>query len=1270
MPKPGSKPAPPSAPRTPEANQPSQSSPSPPRSARRSRWGLRLGLLAIGLAALTLFAPQIVVSSGLWKSVLAAAAPQLASRIEIKALRLGWFSPVSVEGVAVRDAANQPLASIPLVRSEKTLFDLIMNSRSLGAFHIQDPQVRIVLRADGSNVEDFIKLLPPSKSSGPTPGFRLALSRGTIEYDDQIAGRRWNVEGVALDLDAPATGPAGGKLTAAVHAAGAAGEAGQLAIDFGWPAGGAGPAGEGLVQLALQQVPTELAEGALRRLGSDVRPAGPLSMNAAVAWNAAGKSQRVVVSHLATPQLVVAAPALWGSDRPSVRIASGRGELHLEAGHVALRSLELDSSLVRLTAQGTAGAAAPSAAAGPTPGGTPPAAAAPSDGGQAAAAAGTAAQLTLDGELNLVELARQLPATLQLRPGTEIQSGAVQIQLSAARSPGSDQLDLHLRTTPIAAVAQGRPLRLDEALDVEASLEQRGGALALKRLAGRASFLELNGQGTLAAGSIRARASLDRLAQELGQLIDWGQLRLAGNLEAAVDWNQVPGDRWQASGQATIAALELAAPGLAPWKEPQLTLQAALEGVLRDGALAEIDRGSLTLSAGNDRLEAVLAAAVRSPSFASAWPVRIGMAGDLATWAPRLQPLVPLGAWRPAGAVRVEASGTFAAAKAEVASAKIELADLRISGPGVLIREPVVKVDTSGVWDSAGATLALGPTTLASSAIALGTEGVRVGLGSPPSLVGTIDLRGDLARLWSWRAVEAAAPGPHVAGGLTGRLEVGYQGQALAARWTADLEKLALLAPASAPGPAVRGALAASSSRPQYATVWEEPRIALAGQGAFDPVAASLAVERFTLATVHTSLAVSGTVQKLTTVPEVDLSGEISYDLAHVTQQIKALAARQARTPDRLPYGLDTLELAGKEKRPLALKGPLWAVADGLTPAGASGATAGRSPPIVSSALAGQASLAWQGAQYVGLVAGPAEFPARLADGILRLGPLDIPLSEGRLTTAPRLLLSEASPSVVIDRGPLIQNVRISPEMCSLWLKYVAPLVAEATRAEGTFSLALEGAAIPVAAPLAGDIAGTLAIHSAQVGPGPLAQQYVEMARQLRTLFDPSAGAATAVDPSRGWLVLPEQNVAFEVKDGAVHHRGLKMTIKDVVITTEGSVAIESQEISLLASIPLQDSWFKKQGGLLANLKGQTVQIPIRGTLTQPRLDGRMLENLTRQFAGSAAQGVIEKQIERGQGILQRELGKGLDKLFGPLAPAPAAPTTPPPATAPPGPRP
>ncbi len=40
----------------------------------------------------------------------------------------------------------------------------------------------------------------------------------------------------------------------------------------------------------------------------------------------------------------------------------------------------------------------------------------------------------------------------------------------------------------------------------------------------------------------------------------------------------------------------------------------------------------------------------------------------------------------------------------------------------------------------------------------------------------------------------------------------------------------------------------------------------------------------------------------------------------------------------------------------------------------------------------------------------------------------------------------------------VLENVAITPEMCQTWLKYVTPLLADATSVEGRLSLKLEQA--------------------------------------------------------------------------------------------------------------------------------------------------------------------------------------------------------------------
>jgi hypothetical protein len=427
---------------------------------------------------------------------------------------------------------------------------------------------------------------------------------------------------------------------------------------------------------------------------------------------------------------------------------------------------------------------------------------------------------------------------------------------------------------------------------------------------------------------------------------------------------------------------------------------------------------------------------------------------------------------------------------------------------------------------------------------------------------------------------------------------------------------------------------------------------ALGTTATYDPTTDELALKQAQLQSSLASLNSEGTIRELTKRCVADVQGQIAYDLAVITQLIndKLLKESLAKNPNEKPLNVPVL--TGKENRQFAIRGPL------LNGATVSAEGPGRQLGLISPDLTAQAEVGWQSAQYFGVSAGPGVFPAKLEKGVVYMGPLDLAINEGKLVGAPRLNLAGETPLLEMDRGPVIQNLRISPELCDGWMKFVAPLLAGVTRAEGKFSVDLDGAKIPVSQPTLGSVAGVMTIHTAEVGPGPLAQQYLNLAKQVKDIADGNyAGIGALFSPAappdpnnnaaaanRGLLVLPQQQVKFEMIDGRVHHKGLQMTVKDVVITTSGSVGLD-QTMELVAEVPMQDTWIK-QNAALAGLKGQTLQIPIRGTLSRPAPDYRVLATLATNLGRSAATGFLEKKVGT-------ELNKFLPPGFNPAAPAP-----------------
>jgi hypothetical protein len=216
---------------------------------------------------------------------------------------------------------------------------------------------------------------------------------------------------------------------------------------------------------------------------------------------------------------------------------------------------------------------------------------------------------------------------------------------------------------------------------------------------------------------------------------------------------------------------------------------------------------------------------------------------------------------------------------------------------------------------------------------------------------------------------------------------------------------------------------------------------------------------------------------------------------------------------------------------------------------------------------------------------------------------------------------------ITLPPGPLVEQVEITPAMCQQWLKYLAPLLADATSAQGQFTVKFDHAQFPLLDPTLANAEGAMLIHQAQVGPGPLAREFLTLAQQIRTLLDPQRGASRYLEAGRTWIELPEQAASFRVADGRVAHANLTMIVGDVTIRTGGWVAF-NQQMHLVAEIPIQDAWVADQR-LLAGLRGQTLSIPVHGTLDRPQLDRRALQTLTQQAVRGAAEGLLQEELQK-----------------------------------------
>ena len=143
---------------------------------------------------------------------------------------------------------------------------------------------------------------------------------------------------------------------------------------------------------------------------------------------------------------------------------------------------------------------------------------------------------------------------------------------------------------------------------------------------------------------------------------------------------------------------------------------------------------------------------------------------------------------------------------------------------------------------------------------------------------------------------------------------------------------------------------------------------------------------------------------------------------------------------------------------------------------------------------------------------GPAQIEVRIINGLLRAEPFQVAVGDGRVQLAPSIDLNSEPLWMTLGSTSSAEGIHLTREMTGSWMKYVAPLLADATDAEGAFSVAIQQAEIPLLQPYASRIEGQLKIHSAALGPGPLSRQLIDVASQIKRLA--GQGDSRVADPA------------------------------------------------------------------------------------------------------------------------------------------------------------
>jgi translocation and assembly module TamB len=1199
---------------------------------RKRRFG-KLRVLAISLLVLLIAAVIAVPFVASNASLVSRLANQYGGveplKIQIQSVNVGWFSPMRASGVRILDERGIELLKVGEVETQIALWNLISDYTNLRNIYVRQTRLAIDVQPGTTSVEEAIKplLAKWSTASNSVEDETAATSTasteftGTIQIEDasvlardSVSGAHWEFSLSNATIPLPTTAepiPAlqiAGRI-AEIDAAGNVNlrstgqfEAKLETINANSMLGEGQPTASNRMVLKLNTSGMPLDWIALVKRRYPQLPIDNMSGSATVQTDIDIDAIDNITARIATAQidrLRIDAADLLGSSGASLNQVRLVGDVQLNGDQLRANQLQLTSDVgyIRASAQSSISPTLPTLAEPWIPN----------------------AEFTIDGELDLSRLVQVAPDLIPMRDQAKLTSGKATMSLRQT-PPAAGSINpsvvCNLRLGSLLAEYQGSKLQWDEALQLEAQLlksDANNSNTPGFQVNCIAEFCDITGEGTLHDGQIKANINLDKLEKRLAQWINLPTKSLAGSANATIVWNQQAQDRIVASADIESSPLTIVLPS-GRLDEPAWKGQSTVGLQLVGMEVVQVDRASLKLSSTTESIDVavnspfrIVPAAQGSPDL----PVTKATATvkcDLAACSNRARILagVNLGMGL-AGFCDLQVDAALDELIPVIQNATYDLTDVKLRGDGYSINENRIQGRFRG---------SVHPMDIAATRVdELIVQAPSFALSARDSAAeqqgylrnGQAAFRIDPTRLMKNYQTEPASTSNIVCSGdVTGQMQWLLNSERIDWQISVDGKDISI---DQQPSPATSTLVSTAASTTSLTNLWKEPQIKADVSGVYMITSGDVEIPNAALQSEWMAFAGKTKYQTEGTDTVVSCDGQVTYDMAGVMQRMRPWVGNYANATGQRTEPLSFVYRMKND--PTGALSGTWA--DGLT---------------------ASTKVSWDQGDVVGISLGQGSVPMTINNGMFATA-TEIPVSQGVVrwdissNVAAEPLVVSQKPQVVLD------HVAITPQMCQGWLKYVAPILSNIASIQGQLSLEIERAEIMPLDLMNQTVMGKLFVHGATVGPGPFSDQLIGIARQIKALRKgASLDPATINDDL--WVQMPEQKVSFTVDRGMISHKDMQLKIGDVVINTSGGARLDGQ-LQMVASVPVLPDWVQ-ENQYLAALAGKTIDLPIGGTIQQPRVDFAGLSSVAQQLISTAAQQAIQKQTD-----------KAFNKLLGPI---------------------
>ncbi len=1194
-----------------------------PKSTAKKRrlWLYLLILFLMGIALL----PNILVWTGTHNRAIKYLAADFQGEIKVHQAALGWLQPVQLMHVTVNDSHGNEILKADRIATDKTLVGILRSyfrENDLGELEILRPAIHWQVRPDGSNWEDAfaIYLANPSvgsksadakiRSAGDSsvavtlPRFRLRIEQCQLLIESSTDDRFWQCENLEVDIStidplAPLKMAASSLVkTLGFDASGGFQELSEghfkINTEFDPGANSLQLAAVNL-ELDADQLPMSMIVAVAQRAIGAATAQGELAARLTSAIDLRRLSAATDIQSLHLRGLELAAPQLIGSDRMNLKRITAEGKFELNSQQVASSGLRIESDFGQLQSNGRFNFS------------------------QLADLTNEvellAEPLDLSGEIDLAGLARTLPETLNLQQDLVVEAGVIRFQASSRNDGDDRRLIFNVDATNLRGSRAGQPIVWQRPLQLNGALRQSGTQLEIESVKCESDFVQMAGRGNMQTGSFTIKGDLAAMMEQIGNFIDLTDIELAGQLDGQFGWqtdvlnqksNQTP---IQIVGGAEIQSPRIKFPQVTRWAPKQLVLAVNASGALTEGtdgnngnlALAS---GGIKVDIGGDKLVASLVNPIES-IWSEAIELDCQVEGSAAEWLAHVKNFVDLGTLQANGEMKLIARASLVDQGIRLTKIDGDFRQFAFAGYGMKVDEPEVKLTGDAIYHWTKKELKLQNLTVLSSALAIASDQLSVLIGTGMRFDGGLGFRGDVNRLTNWFQLSPTPDSLFYFGGAEGTLQMKSVANGTQAILSAAMSDFVLAQQSETSNP---NNLVEAPQR-QWVELFREPKTQIESELTLREDLDAIELEKLTLRGQSLALTAKGTLADLSNRFVTDLQGSWTPNWSQVQQLVSS-------------YTGNSVRLAGSGSKPFQLQGPIFSASPVSELSETSGALeTSKSKAWLPLELAASTAIRWEGGSFLEVPFGASEFTIDIRDSVGRMNTPGIPFSGGVIQAAPVVDFRGANPILVMQPTRVIDNVALSEATARHWLKFVAPLVADATSAQGNVTLDMQSVQMPLFEPASLDADGQIELENVVIGAGPLAEQLLGTVQQVRAILKPESRERDY----RTWLKLDRQSIPFQIRDQFVYHQNVRIQVGDVMVVTQGAVGFD-QSLNMMAEIPIADDWIEGKP-FLSGLRGQSLKVPIGGSVTQPQLDRRVLQNFSTEIARAAAGGALKQVI-------------------------------------------